>query len=61
MESQLRMKKMIELEKVFGDDIYESSRQLKSEFSAYHYDIPCKVFVFNDILMVAKILYYGSL
>lgn len=61
MESQIRMKKMIELEKIFGDDIFESARQLKTEFTAYYVDIHCKVFVFNNVLMIAKIGYNNKL
>ena len=48
---------MIQLGKTFGDSIFESSRQLKSKFTAYHFEVQCKVFVFTDILMIAKILY----
>jgi hypothetical protein len=37
MENQSKMQKMMTLEKMFGDDIYESSRTYKTEFSANNF------------------------
>lgn len=45
---------MVEMEKKFGN-VVSNARHFKIEFTANSIDFKCKIYVFNDLLIVAKI------